>query len=166
MLRYITIIALALIAVTTGFEAYSQTNDAFESGYGALEVFDGSGMSSMPLWVKLWLGVLVLTFASSLIFVRNHLTAQLAIAGFVLSIIATSVIFRALGLPFLSGSISIGHIVFWSPALFLLLLRRPFLDASKGQLYRIWSGMMTAVILFSFVFDIDYAVSYIMHLSA
>lgn len=166
MIRYSFVIAAFLTTLATGSDAIAQSADPYRSGHGALEVFDEAGMSAMPLWIKLWLGLLVLTFLSALFFVRKHLVAQLAIAGFVLSFFATSIIFGALGLPFLSGSIAIGHIIFWTPALVLLLLRRPFLDGRKGQLFRIWSGLMTFVILFSFIFDVRDAISYISHVGA
>ncbi len=166
MIRNAFIIAAMLIAATTGIEAVAQTGDAYESGHGALQVFDGTGMGAMPLWIKAWLGILVLTFASSLFFVWRHVEARLALAGFLLSILATTFIFGALDLPFLSGSIAIGHILFWTPALIVLLMRRPFLDASQGRWFKTWSGMMTAVILFSFIFDIRDAVTYLMHVAA
>jgi len=73
--------------------------------------------------------------------------------------------FAALGLPMLSGSIAIWHLVCWTPALVLLLTPRPFFNPNEGRWYRIWSGVMTCAILISFVFDIRAAAIYIDHFS-
>jgi len=53
--------------------------------------------------------------------------------GFIVSASTGEAVFRALDLPFLSGDIAIMHIVRWTPALVLLLTRRPFLDPEQGR---------------------------------
>lgn len=140
--------------------------EQFAKGHGALEVFDADGVAASPLWVQLWVGFMVLTFAVGLIFfVWKRPIARWAVGGFLFSALTGEFIFSALGLPFLSGSIAIMHLLGWTPALVLLLIRRPFLDANEGQAFRIWSGVMIFVILFSFVFDIRDAFLYIQHFS-
>jgi hypothetical protein len=47
----------------------------------------------------------------------------------------------------------------------MLLVKRPFLDASENRAFRIWAGTMTAFIVFSFVFDIRDAIIYISHVA-
>ena len=156
--------ALAAVAVMgLGSAALAQTTADYESGHGALQVFDEAGIEAAPQWVKIWLMIMLGTFAASLLFVWRHPIAILPVAGILASFFLTSKIFDALGLPYLSGAIAIGHIVFWTPALVALLLRRPFLDGSQGVLFRLWSAAMTAVIMFSFVFDIRDAAIYLAH---
>ncbi|MEO1035124.1 MAG: hypothetical protein AAFX44_06140 [Pseudomonadota bacterium] len=157
-----TFIATAVVALATVSFSTAHATE-FESGHGALQVFDADGMASMPLWVKVWLAIMLGTFASGLLFVWRQPLARWAVGGILTSFFVTPWIFRALELPYLSGAIAIGHIVFWTPALLLLLLRRPFSNAREGRWFRAWSGAMTAVILFSFVFDIRDAAIYIEH---
>jgi hypothetical protein len=96
--------------------------------------------------------------------VRRKPIARWATGGFVAGAVLGGFIFSALGLPFLGGSISIVHIVFWAPAFILLVTRRPFLDETEGTFYRVWSATMTSAMLFSFTFDFRDAYIYISHL--
>jgi len=57
--------------------------------------------------------------------------------GFIVSASTGEAVFRDLGLPFLSGAIAIMHIVCWTPALVLLLTRKPFLDPEQGRWFLI-----------------------------
>ncbi len=156
---------ITLTAVSAASYAMAQAPAEYESGHGALQVFDADGRAASPLWVRIWVGFMLATFAAGLIFVWRHPIARWAVGGIVVSFFVTPFLFQALGLPYLSGAIAIGHLLFWSPALALLLLRRPFLKADEGRWFRIWSGTMTAVILFSFIFDIRDAAIYIAHFS-
>jgi hypothetical protein len=69
---------------------------------------------------------------------------------------------RVLGLVPLSGLFSLVHIICWSPALYILLTRRPFLKDRSP--FTLWSGAITAAIIFSFIFDIPDAVIYLDHM--
>lgn len=154
------LIATSLLLTTAnalGAEVYAKGN-------GALEVFDADGMAASPTWVMAWVGFMMVTFAIGLfVFAWKKPIARWAAGGFIVSAATGAAVFNALGLPFLSGSIAIMHLVCWTPALILLLVKRPFADAAEGRWFRIWSGVMTFVILFSFVFDIRDAFIYISH---
>lgn len=158
-------VALAVGAMAVGSLTYAhaQTPTEFAPGYGALDVFNGEGIAATPLWIRIWFAVMIGTFAAGLMFVWRHATAGWAVGGFLLPFLIAGPIFKAFGLPFLGGSIAIAHLVFWTPALILLLLRRPFFDPTEGSSYRIWSAAMTGVIVFSFVFDIRDAAIYTLH---
>ncbi|MGI9308728.1 MAG: hypothetical protein ACR2P6_05670, partial [Gammaproteobacteria bacterium] len=60
------------------------------------------------------------------------------------------------------GLFSLVHLICWSPALYVLLTRRPFLQ--ERSLFTIWSGAITFCIIFSFVFDIPDAAIYLDHM--
>ncbi len=128
----------------------------------ALEVFD---RAAAPLWVQIWLPFMMATFMVGLIFAWRKPIARWAVGGFLFALATGQLVFGALGLPMLSGAIAIWHLVCWSPALIMLLVQRPFLDADEGRWFRIWSAVMTGVIIFSFVFDIRDAWIYIAHFS-
>ena len=148
-----------ILSGTAGAEEYAK-------GHGALQVFDDEGIANSPPWVQAWIFYVMLpTFALGLIFVWWRPIARFAVGGFLCSMLLGGPIFQALGLPYLSGAIAIAHIVFWSPALMLLLIWRPFLDGAEALGYRLWSALMTFVILFSFVFDIRDAAIYIDHVA-
>lgn len=157
---------ISLAIADTMMLAFAQNEASFDSGHGALQRFDAAGIAATPLWVQIWLTFLAITFLSSLFFIRKHAIARWAIGGILLSVPLTPIIARSLGFPFLGGAIAIGHIVFWSPALVLLLIKRPFLDETNSLPYRIWSAAMTFVIAFSFIFDIRDSIIYIGHFAA
>ena len=135
----------------------------YTKGNGALQIFDADGMAASPQWVQIWLGFMMLTFASGLIFAWRHSVARWVTGGFLLGWVSGGFIFSALGLPLLSGALALIHIVFWLPGIVILLLKRPFLDAEEPMPFRIWSGVMTFVILFSWIFDIRDSIIYIDH---
>lgn len=138
--------------------------EVYGKGNGALEVFDGEGLAASPMWVRVWIGFMIATFAVALfVFSWKEPLARWAAGGFLVSATTGEMVFSALGLPFLSGAIAIMHILCWSPALLLLLVQRPFLDAERGRWFRLWSAVMTGVILISFVFDFRDAYTYINH---
>ncbi|MDF1741341.1 MAG: hypothetical protein P1U86_19430 [Verrucomicrobiales bacterium] len=154
-------LAIILAALLSG-NAFGA--EAYPKGAGALEVFDGEAMSALPLPAKLWLKFMMLTFAAGLIFFAwKKPIARWAAGGMIVSMATCAPVFTALGLPVLSGSIAIWHIVCWSPALVLLLTKRPFLKSNEGLPYRTWSVIMTGVILISFIFDFRDAAIYIHH---
>lgn len=130
-------------------------------GHGAIQIFDEQGMKNTPQWVMAWIMFMAATFICGLFFVKNHIIARWVVGGFVAGLVLGEVIRLALGIPPYSGYIALIHIVFWSPALYQLVSKRPFLNA-KGA-YKVWSGIITAVILFSFVFDIRDAVLFLRH---
>lgn len=145
----------------SGAEAAAQTG-GYAHGNGALEVFDEEGQANAPSWVQAWILVMSLSFAIGLIFVWKRVEARWAVGGFIGTILAAIVLTPAFGLTELSGLFSLYHLIFWSPALYLLLKNRPFLGEKSA--YKYWSGLITAVILFSFLFDIPDAAIYLDHM--
>jgi hypothetical protein len=134
----------------------------YESGHQPLELWDNAARTSMPLWVSIWLGIMMTTFALGLFFVYRHAEARWVVGGFIGMILVTVATGRVLGLAPLSGLFSLVHIICWSPALYILVTRRPFLQGRS--LYALWSGAITACIIFSFIFDIPDAAIYLDHM--
>jgi threonine/homoserine efflux transporter RhtA len=134
----------------------------YESGHQPLQLWDNEARNNMPQWVSIWLAIMMSTFALGLLFVRRHVEARWVVGGFIGMIIVTVATGRVLGLEPLSGLFSLVHLLCWSPALYVLLTRRPFMQGHS--LYAIWSGAITACIIFSFVFDIPDAVIYLDHM--
>lgn len=152
-----------LTAISALIFAMPAMAQEYAHGNGALEIFDGEGLSNSPSWVKVWVIIMLATFASGLLFIFKRLEARLAVGGFLLGMGAMTILTGPLGLLPFSGLIAAIHIVFWSPALLALLSRRTFLK--ERSLYGLWTGLMTVVILFSFVFDIRDAFIYLRHVA-
>ena len=162
-LKKVSLIVVGTIALSSIWVAGAQDVSGYESGPGALQVFDGDGMAATPLWVQVWIAIMLASFAAGLLFVWKQPIARWAVGGFIAPFVVGGPIYGALGWPFLSGAIALNHLIFWSPALFLLLTRRPFLSANHSTAFRIWSGVITFVIVFSFIFDVRDAVIYLGH---
>lgn len=126
--------------------------DVYEHGHGAMQLFDNEGMNNTPGWVMIWIYFMLASFAASLLFVKNHVEARWVACGFLAGAILMTVGTRVLGIPALSGFIALMHLIGWTPALVVLLKKRPFMGPTSA--FSIWSGVMTAVIIFSFIFDI------------
>ena len=150
----------ALLVAGTSAGAWAA---GYQSGHHALELFDDNAMRNAPQILSLWLMFMTASFAAGLLFVRRHVIARWAVGGFVLTILCVMFILPALGLPALSGLLALIHLIFWSPALYLLLRHRPFLAGLSP--FSIWSGVMALVIAISFVFDIRDAAIYLDHMA-
>ncbi len=146
LLSLLTLLLIALIP-TLGL-----AQDNYEHGNGALQIFDAQGMANSPKWVMVWVYFMLISFAASLFFVKNHVEARWVAGGFVVGAILITLATRLIGLPPLSGLIALMHLIAWTPALIVLLKRRPFTGPLTA--FSIWAGVMTFVILFSFIFDI------------
>ncbi len=132
------------------------------SGNAALELWDSQGAANSPQWVQIWLYIMLGSFAAGLLFVWKHSLARWVVGGFLGSMIAKNVITSTFDVLPLSGFVALLHLIFWSPALYCLLKTKPFMGEKTA--FAIWSGIMTAVIIFSFIFDIRDAVIYIHYL--
>ncbi len=160
----IGLVALILLVLLPSM-GFAADYDGYDSGYGALEVFSVDNDIDMPLAMQIWLPVMAGSFMLGLFFVVSQPIARWLVGGFALGFLAHEFPFHveALGLPMLSGMISIHHLVLWSPGLYLLLTNRPWLN-SQG-LFRYWSAWITLIILISFFFDIRDAFIYIGHVA-
>lgn len=152
---------ISIISLGFLFSLAAQASD-YASGHQALEVWDIEAQVNLPRWIQLWLLSLMTIFVSGLLFVAKHVEARWLVGGVVLGFFFSKIGAPMLGWVPLSGLVALIHVVFWSPALFLMLKNRPFM---KGlSIYAVWSGLVTACILFSFVFDIRDSISYLAYM--
>ncbi len=165
--RHRTLTVAAGIALIAGLLVFCFGGAAwaqpYDHGSGALQIFDAEGQANAPRWVRIWILIMASTFALGLIFVWWRVEARWAVGGMIALLLSFVVIRQFTDIAFLSGLIALLHLVFWSPALYLLLTRRPFLK--ERSIYAVWSGAMAFVILFSFVFDIRDAAIYVDHIT-
>ena len=149
---------ISILILCFCFFLETQANN-YPSGHQALEVWDVEAQTNLPLWIKLWLIALMVIFLSGLFFVKKHIEARWLVGGVILGFFFSKVVVSLMGLVSLSGLVALIHIVFWSPALLLMLNNRPYLKEFSS--YAIWSGLVTLCLLFSFFFDIRDAVIYL-----
>lgn len=147
------------------FFAGSTNASDYEHGNGALQLFDSEGMKNSPQWVMIWVMFMMASFICGLFFVWNHPIARWVVGGMFAGMAAGLIAGNVIGVQAsLSGFIALIHIVFWSPGLYQLLSKRPFMQPTSA--FSIWSAVITFVILFSFIFDIRDASIYLMHVFA
>jgi hypothetical protein len=149
---------LILALITLAMPAISQE---IAHGNGALELFDAEGMANAPDWVKVWIGIMIGTFLVGLGFAIKRVQARWVMGFIVAGFITMGVLTSGFGVPQISGFIALIHLIFWTPALVILLRQRTFLKGSTR--FARWTGLITFVILFSFVFDIRDAAIYLDH---
>ena len=133
----------------------------YQKGHYALQIFE---RREAPQNLKIWIFVSIAWILFGLFFALHHPIARWVVgcwAAGVMSLITANFIFKSI-LFRLSGFLALTHVVFWSPALYVLLTERPFLTLDMTP-YSIWSGGVTAIFLFSFIFDIPYSFTYLKH---
>jgi len=133
----------------------------YEPGHQALQLWNEEAMKNVPQWLNIWLSIMVGAFALGLLFVWRHVAARWLVGGFILMVLFVFFIGSVLELTPLSGLFALLHIIFWMPGFLILLKERPFLNGFS--FYGVWAGLITVVILISFVFDFPNAAIYLDH---
>lgn len=166
LLRVINMHLLKLVLMV-GFSlgvTFSTTMAApYESGHQPLELWDGAAMENVPVLIKYWLYFMTAVLALGLLFIWRHTFARLIIGGTLVMFLSLGLLAPQFGIPILAGLAALGHVVCWTPGLIYSLKTRPFLAGFTP--HAIWSGVMTLVILISFVFDVPDALIYLDHVS-
>ena len=125
----------------------------------ALQLWDNAARLSLPWWLYIWLGLLLVTFLASLLFVRNHPAARWALAGFAVSH-SLVIGLEALDVAVMrKGLVSITHIIGWTPALIALVRTIP--KTEWGTPFGVWCRALTFIIAVSLVFDVRDAIAYL-----
>lgn len=131
----------------------------YSSGHRALEVWDEAAMQNVPQWINVWLMIMAAVFFSGVFFIKNHIEARWVLGGFVFALLFFIFAVPALNLIPLSGLMALIHLIFWTPGLVFLLKNKPF---TKGiSPFNVWAGLATVCILFSFIFDVRDAFTYL-----
>ena len=157
--RLLKLIISALLFAGLSLCAFGQ--EAVVHGNGALEIFDAEGQANSPRWVMGWVAFMLTSFLIGIGFAFVRKEARWLMAPIVLGFVSMFTLFAATDLPQLSGLIALIHLIFWTPTLIMLLRNRWFLKESTW--FGRWTGVLTFVILFSFIFDIRDAAIYLDH---
>jgi len=122
-------------------------------------VMGGAGLASSPLWVQYFLKFLLVMGLTGLFFMPKHVEARWAAGGVLMGMFDTFFVVPYLPIVSLGGMYAVLHFLLWTPGLYLLLKHRPFMAGLNP--FAIWSGILTLMILFSFIFDVRDSLVYI-----
>ena len=105
------------------------------------------GLMAQPLWVKAWVGWLMLVNMGSLAFIKRA-EARWVFGAFMGAGIAMMVMAELNGFNRLLG---LGHVIFWTPVLVYLFLRRERLD--YGTPFGKWAVVLMISYALSLLMD-------------
>ena len=125
----------------------------------ALEPWDNAARAAMPTFLRVWLGFLVLSFLTSLVFVRKHAAARWALLGFIASHVAVAAVDLGGVAVMRRGLVSLFHVLCWGPAIVPLLTAAG--SAADSPRFQLWSRVLLAVIAIAFLFDLRDAGMYL-----
>ncbi|MEM6652106.1 MAG: hypothetical protein AAF582_05860 [Pseudomonadota bacterium] len=137
--------ALALVAC-----ALTLTPEA--SASYALEDWNMEARRNLPLTMKLWLGVMLITNLAAVIFVRKHVAARWVLGAWLFSH-AWIALLEGTGVYTVQGGlVSLGHIIVWAPAIYALYRYRSQIELPSA--YGIWASLMLFFYGVSLIFDV------------
>jgi hypothetical protein len=117
-------------------------------------------MKSVPPYVAYWLIWLLLIGASALLLAYWFREARYVALAYVGGIGAGLIMPRIIGAEnYVYGSISVAHVIFWTPAVIAIYLRRSHIKFASA--YGAWLIAATATMTFSLIVDWKDAISYL-----
>ncbi len=141
-----TVSYLIVLSITTLL--ISEANASY-----ALQEWNMETRLNLPLWLGVWLlGVLLPANLASVFFVKNHVAARWVLGGFVCSHLWLTIVEVTGAFSVQGGLVSLGHIIFWSPAIYALYRYRS--EIKLPSAYGIWACVMLFVYGVSMIFDI------------
>ena len=117
----------------------------------ALQDWNMDTRQSLPLGMKLWLGAMMLSNISSLFFVKNHIAARWVFGMLVASHTWVFGVEYTGLFPIQGGLVSLGHIVFWAPAIYAFYRYRS--EIILPSAFGIWACIQLFFYTTSLVFD-------------
>lgn len=117
-----------------------------------LRLWNNAARLSLPLPLKLWLGLLVATVLSSICFLGNSNAARWVLAGFVVSHLLVFVLSVLPKVTLRVGMVSLTHLACWMPGYLLAIAQFPFHLPTTA--YEVWTIAIVAVLSISFWFDL------------
>ena len=117
-----------------------------------LRLWNNAARLSLPLPLKLWLGLLVATVLSSICFLGNSNAARWVLAGFVVSHLLVFVLSVLPKVTLRVGMVSLTHLACWMPGYLLAIAQLP--SHRPTTAYEVWTIAIVAVLSISFWFDL------------
>ncbi|BFM13967.1 hypothetical protein R50073_01500 [Maricurvus nonylphenolicus] len=116
---------------------------------------------ALPVYLKVWLGAMLLMHFCSLFFVKRFYAARWILGCFIASHIIVFYLENSATTTLLAGMVSLSHVIFWPPALYAVYHYRQQL--SRSLPYKLWIGSVIFFYSVSLVFDIRDSAIYLYH---
>lgn len=143
-------VLLALVAVIVVPEAHALS---------ATDPWDAAAREAMPIYLKMWLGLMMLNNLAAIAFLKNHIPARWWFAGFIISH-GIVVLMGMQELTVYAGQVSLFHILCWTPgAIALLLYRRKIRWPSA---FAVWATLAAFFYSVSMIFDLRDAATWLL----
>lgn len=126
----------------------------------ALDEWNNEARVALAMPVKIWLVLMMLTNIAALGFLKNHVASRWVFAGFILSH-AVGIVMVMQGMGLLAGQVSLLHIVFWTPGMIFLILRRA--EIKLPSAYAVWAILSLIFYFGSMIFDVPDAIVFVRH---
>lgn len=127
----------------------------------ALDIWDPAARDALPGHVKIWLILMMLNNLAAIAFLKNHTSARWVFGGFVISHLLVLVGFWKTGTPILAGQVSLFHIIFWTPGIYMLWRKRE--EMKWFTPYAVWACLAIIFYLGSMTVDIKDAAIFLRH---
>lgn len=138
---------VALLAVAMALSTAPEANASY-----ALEDWNMETRNSLPSHMKLWLFSMLIVHVSSIFFVRRHVAARWVLGAFIVghTWIAVFEIFQIYTVK--GGLVSLGHLITWAPAIYVLYRYRH--EIRLPSAYGYWACILSLYYAISLVFDV------------
>ena len=128
---------------------------------GALDEWNGAARDMLPIYVKAWLGLMLVNNLVAIVFLKNHVAARWIFAGFVISHLLVVLGYWGTETPILAGQVSMFHIIFWTPGMIALWLTRKTIAWPSA--YAVWAGLVCVFYFGSMTVDIGHTYTFLVH---
>jgi len=118
----------------------------------ALQEWNMETRLGAPLALKIWLGSMLVANLASVFFLRRHVPARWVLGAFVVSHLWITYAEATGAFVVYGGMVSLGHIIFWTPAILSLLRHRDQIVLPSR--YGIWACIMLGFYGISLIFDV------------
>ncbi|MEP3421460.1 MAG: hypothetical protein ABJN35_06985 [Erythrobacter sp.] len=128
---------------------------------GPLDEWNTAARDNLPLYVKIWLGLMMANNIAAIFFLKNHVAARWVFAGFVVSHLLVAVGFWGTGTPVFAGQVSLFHVIFWTPGMIALWRHRD--DIKWPSAFAVWATLVCVFYFASMMIDVPDAITYLAH---
>ena len=128
---------------------------------GPLDEWNAVARDNLPIYVKVWLGLMMLNNLAAIAFLKNHIAARWVFAGFVISHLIVALGFWGTDTPIFAGQVSLFHVIFWTPGMIALWLWRD--DIKWPSAFAVWVALVCVFYFGSMIIDVPDAMAYLAH---
>jgi len=149
MIRTLIVTAVAMLSIALTTEAFALS---------ATDPWDAAAREAMPIYLKIWLGLMMLNNIATIAFLKNHVPARWWFAGFVISH-GLVIVVGLQGMTVYAGQVSLFHILFWTPGAIALFFYRSKIRWPSA--FAVWATLAGIFYCVSMIFDLRDATTWL-----